>query len=438
MAISSVQGVSQVGESMDPPSERFERSIPEQEERMKELLDSFKTEMMERFQEQEERIGRQEEKNVEQDLKIARQSATISKLEETIAEQQKTIEDQNRTVQIIAKNQEDSHRAVKAGKISLTTLGESSNTTATSTARPPITPQDSLLFITGGYDATSRLSSTESYPSSSDCSPPSLPLTRVAHTTFVTSEPTALVATCGGVANYSPTKSCLVLDPTNRRWNESRMGSLTMLREHAAAATLDHIGVFILGGEASNSAGTSEFLAAGTMQWQRGPALPVDMDYPCSVEITPNSFLIIHGRDIREFDAAYAGPTSSEGWHDDGRWPSLKTSRIYQPGCAKIGQKVIIAGGYNGGSLSSTEVLDLVNRRISTGEEMATPRHVFHLAAIVSAREKIFALGGTDGSTNLNFVEEWVEESSTWKAANELSEGRYSFGAVAAPKALVC
>ena len=109
---------------MDPPSERFERSIPEQEERMKELLDSFKTEMMERFQKQEDRIGRQEEKNVEQDLKIARQSATISKLEETIAEQQKTIEDQNKTIQIIAKNQEDSHRAVKAGEISLTTLGK--------------------------------------------------------------------------------------------------------------------------------------------------------------------------------------------------------------------------------------------------------------------------------------------------------------------------
>ena len=35
---------------MDPPSERFERSIPEQEERMKELLESFKTQMMERLE----------------------------------------------------------------------------------------------------------------------------------------------------------------------------------------------------------------------------------------------------------------------------------------------------------------------------------------------------------------------------------------------------
>ena len=51
---------------------------------------------------QEERIGTQEEKSVEQDLKIARQSETIARLEETIAEQQKTIEEQNETIQLIA------------------------------------------------------------------------------------------------------------------------------------------------------------------------------------------------------------------------------------------------------------------------------------------------------------------------------------------------
>ena len=94
---------------------------------MKELLDNFKTEMLEKFQdqderiaEQEERILTQEEKNVEQDVKIARQSETISQLEKMIAEQQKTIEEQNETIQMIA---------IKSG-----TLRE-----------------DSLFFITGGY-----------------------------------------------------------------------------------------------------------------------------------------------------------------------------------------------------------------------------------------------------------------------------------------------
>ena len=81
---------------MKQPRKRVERSIPDSrlEKRMRGLLDNFKAEVLERFQEQEE-------KNAEQDLKIARQSAVISKLEETIAEQQETIEVQNETIQKI-------------------------------------------------------------------------------------------------------------------------------------------------------------------------------------------------------------------------------------------------------------------------------------------------------------------------------------------------
>ena len=139
----------------------------------------------------------------------------------------------------------------------------------------------------------------------------------------MTSEPTALVATCGGYAEGGPTDSCLVLDPINQRWDESRMGSLKLRRTWGAAATLDHIGVFIVGGWSSKNVRTSEFLAAGTMQWQEGPALPVRMTYPCAVTISLTSFLVLpgtlSGTDIREFDAAIAGPTSIEGWREAGR-----------------------------------------------------------------------------------------------------------------------
>ena len=84
---------------MKKPAVRVERSIldSELEERIKELLDSFKAEVREKFQEQDE-------KNTEQDLKIARQTETILKLEETIAEQQTTIEEQSETIQKIAKH----------------------------------------------------------------------------------------------------------------------------------------------------------------------------------------------------------------------------------------------------------------------------------------------------------------------------------------------
>ena len=95
MIFSSLLRFSRGTHFQEGKSERFERSIPEQEERVKELLDNFKAEMLGRFQEQGERIATQEQK-------ISRQSETISKLEETIAGQQKTIEEQNETIQMIA------------------------------------------------------------------------------------------------------------------------------------------------------------------------------------------------------------------------------------------------------------------------------------------------------------------------------------------------
>ena len=74
-------------------------------------------------------------------------------------------------------------------------------------------------------------------------------------------------------------------------------------------------------------------------------------------------------------------------------------------------------------------MLDLVNRRISSGGDMATSRDFLQVATIISdGQRKMFALaGGSVSSTALNTVEEWVEESSSWKAANNLAEKRQYF-----------
>ena len=70
---------------------------------------------------------------------------------------------------------------------------------------------------------------------------------------------------------------------------------------------------------------------------------------------------------------------------------------------------------------------------------MATPRYNFHIATIISGgEEKMFALAGATPLASINGVEEWVEESSTWKAADNLVEIRNAFGLVRAPRHLVC
>ena len=102
----------------------------------------------------------------------------------------------------------------------------------------------------------------------------------------------------------------------------------------------------------------------------------------CAVAISPTSFLTIFRDKIHEFDASIAGPTSDKGWRESTRWPTLKTSRSAQPGCARIGNKVIITGGLNGRKLRSTEILDLTSRTLSSGGDMAWPRIHFKLATL--------------------------------------------------------
>ena len=295
------------------------------------------------------------------------------------------------------------------------------------------------MLITGGHRISSgRLSSTEVYPSISNCSPPALPFARNAHTTFLTSDPSLAIATCGGY-DGSYLSSCLVLDLVNQRWNESMMGSLTMARHKSAAVTLNYIGVFIIGGGTTNNKRTSDFLPTGSMQWQTGPVPPVDMTHPCAVPITPTSFLAIYGRNIMEFDAAIDGPTSNSGWLEAGRWPKLRTSRYQSPGCARVGQKIIITGGHNTGkALKSTEVLNLVNKKITPGEDMSTARRHLNLAKITNGgAARMFAVAGLDKAA-FNLVEEWVEESSSWKPATNLNERRYHYGSVEVRRKLLC
>ena len=59
---------------------------------------------------------------------------------------------------------------------------------------------------------------------------------------------------------------------------------------------------------------------SGSMEWQEGPSLPVQMMGACALGMTTTNFLVVYGRDIHEFDTSIAGPTSSEGWREAGRY----------------------------------------------------------------------------------------------------------------------
>ena len=305
-----------------------------------------------------------------------------------------------------------------------------------------------LLLLTGGWDGNSELSSTEVFPPTANCSPPSLPGKRYYHTTFLTAGDDPVVATCGGQDDRNILSSCLVLNASTGQWEENRIGSLLQERDSHAAVTLDQF-VFVIGGQGlsarSTTGSTTELLRAGSSSWEQGPTLPIEMgNGPCAVAISGTSFLAIHLREIREFDTSVAGPTSSQGWREKGWWPKMETSRFAWPGCAKLGDKIIIAGGWGRSTrptLQTTEILDLTSRTISKGGNLVTPRSYFQMITIDNNGDSTtLALGGVDGDDNtLKSIEKWKPETETWsEVEDQLEEERSLFGLVAAPKNLVC
>ena len=238
-----------------------------------------------------------------------------------------------------------------------------------------------------------------------------------------------MIATCGGLDNDAKFfSSCLVWDTSTGQWEENIIGPMLQERHWHAAVTLKDRAVYLLGGFPSSSI---ELLRADSTTWQQGPPLPVQMvEGPCAVVISATSFLVFFDKEIREFDTS---------WAKESKWPKMKTSRRWGPGCAKVGDdKVIIAGGRDGGT---TDILDLSSRTLSEGGKMATPREFFHMITFNNNGDfTTLALGGSDDDGNeLNTVEEWNPETESWSTVEtRLKEKRENFGLVAAPKNLLC
>ena len=98
---------------------------------------------------------------------------------------------------------------------------------------------------------------------------------------------------------------------------------------------------------------------------------------------------------------------------------------------------LVFAGGKDssGNVLKSTEIIDLETTTISFGGEMEKKRAWFHLLSIDG---NLFAFGGINYGGDLADVEEFVEETGTWKPATSLSGARSEYGGVAVNLDLIC
>lgn len=242
------------------------------------------------------------------------------------------------------------------------------------------------------------------------------------------------------------------MEASTGQWEGHRIEPLLQKRGGHTAVTLkEH--VYVIGGSRSPYSYiyqtipliTTEILPANSRTWEQGPPLPVEMPIgPCAIATSDTTFLVFYGKDIREFDASIAGPTSSKGWVKEDKWPKLEISRKWGPGCARVGEdKVVIAGGWNDERITvqSSEILNVNTRKISKGGKMATRRSAFHIISFKFNSDFItLAVGGMDNDLGyLNSVEKWNATTESWSTVKtRLNDRKGWFGAVAAPKSLIC
>ena len=202
----------------------------------------------------------------------------------------------------------------------------------------------------GGYaDLTTELLDVNSYSTSSSFG--DIPSTRSKPVGGLL-DTTPII--CGGINPYED--SCISFK--NSQWTKTH--EMTTKRAYAASVQLNSTTMWILGGYnfEEEELDSTEFLRADSSVGIPGPKLPIAMRSFCTVKYSDHQVYIIGGYTGREIlNTVYIYNPMDGFTHIEG--PPLKNKR-YDHACAVMsnGQqsKIVVAGGYSGGGLSSVEI----------------------------------------------------------------------------------
>ena len=148
----------------------------------------------------------------------------------------------------------------------------------------------------------------------------------------------------------------------------------------------------------------------------------------CVLPTSDTSFLVVGGRSVPDQVVEY--DTLTDTWS---QWPELERPR-HLLSCARLGDVLVIGGGEED---TSTTLLDLVTKEQRPGGQMTTSRGDYF--RMVNFGGRVLAVGGDDGESYLDSVEEWLGEGEGWRLAQDrLQTARYAFSALVAPREMVC
>ena len=163
------------------------------------------------------------------------------------------------------------------------------------------------------------------------------------------------VVICGGL--YPFTSQCYSLGQNETAWKPS--GNLTTPRWGAASVEMDNK-LVIFGGYLYDHLNATEEIDAETGTVSTGPTMPLGIAWHCAVKLNSTTALIIGGDDGSSYlRSSYFYDVKAKTFTSG---PLLMEGRRYH-GCSILNTGtdsfVVVAGGYNGTYMDSTEVMDL-------------------------------------------------------------------------------
>jgi serine/threonine protein kinase/N-acetylneuraminic acid mutarotase len=203
-----------------------------------------------------------------------------------------------------------------------------------------------------------------------------------------------------------------------------------------AVATTDADGtIWIFGGLAADNKVSAGHEGYDPLidSWKSGEPLPVPVQRAMAVTWSGTP-VVIGGWRTEGADTKVA---TDKVWRVvNSRWVELPP--LLQPraaaAAAVVGDRIIVAGGVDakGQLLDTTEVFDGTSWKL--GAPIPTPRQMLSAA---SDDKVVYAIGGTDGTADLEAAETYDPVANTWSTLPDLPEGRSDLGVTIADGRLV-
>ena len=231
----------------------------------------------------------------------------------------------------------------------------------------------------------------------------------------------------GGPASQPPTTA-----EAQQAWKP--IADARVARDGVAATQADGT-IWVFGGMGADNrvSGQHEGYDPAIDSWKSGEALPVPVQHAMSVTWQDT-------------------PTVLGGWRTEGTNSKVATDRVWrvvnsrwtelppllQPraaaAAAVVGDRIIVTGGVDAGGelLNSTEIFDGTSWKL--GAPIPTPRQML---GATSDGKLVYALGGTNGTSDLATVETYDPAADAWTSLPELPGRRSDFGVASTDARLV-